>query len=288
MLVTIRSLCVALFATLASCAQTAVDFSPYSATSVQRGLTDRAVFAFPGDVATLHAADGELLGSIAIDGNGFASRDDVRQSALREAAARGGTHVFIASEEADTNWAKLTNDRVVTTVSSNTATTTFRPGAIIPITTHHGSFVVVRVAAEHWRGLPWALRPHPNPLASRRIARAKVSDDDDDDDDEAPASSVARPAGENHEQAHWYCQSSGSSEHCERDRERCDEHVAVGERCDEESVAFCFSTSPNGEPGTALPHPELRCFATTDGCRVDRDAQFTAGAQIVNECARSE
>ena len=181
MLVTIRSLCVALFATLASCAQTAVDFSPYSATSVQRGLTDRAVFAFPGDVATLHAADGELLGSIAIDGNGFASRDDVRQSALREAAARGGTHVFIASEEADTNWAKLTNDRVVTTVSSNTATTTFRPGAIIPITTHHGSFVVVRVAAEHWRGLPWALRPHPNPLASRRIARAKVSDDDDDD-----------------------------------------------------------------------------------------------------------
>src|SRR5580704_15822924 len=107
-----------------SCAQTWTDFSPYSATSVTAPLTERAVFAFAGDVGRLRDAGAVIVGTIAVNGNGLASRDDVRDRALAEATAQGGTHVFIANEQAQTNWAKVTNDRAVTTLSGNTATTT--------------------------------------------------------------------------------------------------------------------------------------------------------------------
>ncbi|MEO8704368.1 MAG: hypothetical protein ABI867_30215, partial [Kofleriaceae bacterium] len=59
-------------ATLVACAGTATQFNPWSSTSVQPPLTEHALRVYPGDVSTLAAAGGELVGSVEVSGNAFA------------------------------------------------------------------------------------------------------------------------------------------------------------------------------------------------------------------------
>lgn len=132
------------------CVQTQADFTPYSATSVQAPVTSRAVFAYAGDVETLREAHGVLVGTIAVAGNTVTSRGAVRERALEEAASLGGTHVFIASEAANTQWTQVSGGRAVTTVYGNTAVTTVQPGAVVPATRQYGNYIVVRVRPEYW------------------------------------------------------------------------------------------------------------------------------------------
>ncbi len=276
--------CVVACIALVGCAGTLVDFAPYSATAVKRPVTDSAVFAYAGDVPLLKKARGVLVGTVIMTGNAFTSRDDLRERALREAAARGGTHVFIENESAMTSFAKLTPDRAVTTVNGNTATTTFRPGASVPVTFHGGRFVVVRISPERWHRLPPQLRPEPNPYAQEVMAsRAEDGDPDDSEDSgsavsNAVAESVAKPAS-------WYCQSGDNAERCYRKKstcERADEEVS----CDGEDVAYCFAARDKGADEDS--DAELQCLSTVNGCHVARDAAFAHGAAIVNECAASK
>lgn len=255
---------------VSACAETSSDFKPYSATSAKRPMTERAVFAYVGDVSRLHEADGEFVGTIEVAGNGFAERADVRDRALVEAASQGGTHVFISGEQANTAWVKLSNDRAVTTFRGNTATTTFRPGAVVPITTHAGNYVVVRVPAENWRQLPRQLRPHPNQYAAHRIAESKRE---------------RRAETADAQQTNWYCQAAPNAERCQRDEAGCAAD-ASDVTCEAESIAFCFSSQT---PGDAAGQSEgvLECYATLEGCRAARDATFARGARIANECAES-
>ena len=266
-----------------SCAHTSVDFSPYSAASVKAALTDRALFAFPGDVAQLHAVGGELLGTLAIDGNAFATRDDLRERALDEAATMGGTHVFISGEEANTNWAKVSNDRMVTRVSGNTATTIFRPGLAVPITTRHGTFVVVRVRVERWSELPRALRPQPNDHAQQRLLANLDSATNDTATNDKPDNAAAETT------ANWYCQALDDAEQCFREKAACPT-VDKDIPCDDEAQAYCFAATGVAASETAEPSHagDLRCYATIAGCRSARDRAFASGSQIVNECTESQ
>lgn len=270
----------------ANCAATTTDFHPYSATAVKHAVTEQAVFAYPGDVAKLKAAGGELVGWLTVGGNGFASRDDVRDQALVEAAARGGSHVLIFDESAETSLVQLTNDRAMTTVNGNTATTTFQPGMVAPVTRHNGTFAIVRVPPHAWSELPPQLRPMPN-----RYALLHMGPDQDKPGSEptvrpaqepaAQANANTTPADPPAAEQNWFCQTSGDADVCFRDRAACDASID-NPACERESAAYCFS-SDAGSGSVA----SMRCHATVDGCHIERDAAFASGAHISNECTDS-
>jgi hypothetical protein len=270
---------------VAGCARTVADFRPYSATSVKQPVTERAVFAYPGDVGRLRKRGAELVGSIYVGGNGFATRDDVRDRALEQAAALGGTHVFIRNEQSSTVWAQTTPDRATTYVRGNTATTLFQPGMQVPITKFSGDFIVVRVLPERWSGLPAPLRPRPNTIARRMIARASddpYANSDDEGRDDAQLTEASTEPAHSTPDSPWYCQDADDGR-CYRTAEQC-RAADTEETCDAESVAFCASWQDRDD---ATDETTLRCYGTDAACRTGRDGAFADGADIMHECAES-
>jgi S1-C subfamily serine protease len=159
---TVASLVALGFAATLGCARTQTQFTPYTAEAAAEDapkLVEEATLAYQGDIAALEAAGGTLLGTLSVNGNGFASSADVRHRALAEAARRGATHVVFGGERASTESVQVTRDSATTTVSGNTATTTFVPGARLPITRHSGLYYLVRVPTEAWCDLPNSIRP---------------------------------------------------------------------------------------------------------------------------------
>ena len=97
------------------------------------------------------------------------------------------------------------------------------------------------------------------------------------------------PATES-EVTNWYCQSGSDAERCFRKEKKClaaDTEVS----CDQEKVAYCYAARDSAHDQEEEDGEEtliLRCYGTVEGCRTERDAAFTSGLEIVNECTKSE
>lgn len=105
------------------CSRTWVKFKPYSAAAPRApAVMGYAIVTYEGDIPALAQAEGYTIGSLEVDGNGFANSEDVRLRATVEAAEYGGTHVVVANEGSSTSWAQISPDRATTTFQGNTAT----------------------------------------------------------------------------------------------------------------------------------------------------------------------
>lgn len=271
----------ALFA--AGCARTFADFEPYSATSKRlKKVVGSAVIAYEGDIPFLAQAGGEVIGSISVSGNGFADVEDIRARAQGDAADVGGTHVIIAQEGSSTSWAKISPDRVTTTSYGSTATSTYTPGAQVPITRHSGSFVVIAVPAEQWLSLPPELRPAESKLVRSNARRHQMVGGP------GAQSALAPSRAPSLRENGWYC--SVADDHsglCVRDARECqtayEELKAHGfAPCEAVQTAWCFSSMRAGNG------PTLSCAQSIAACRGYRDYSFGNGSSITQECARSE
>lgn len=250
------------------CARTFAEFRPHSSNSFRR-VVHSAQFAYEGDIPALAQAGAEIVGNVRVDGNGFADSDDIRSRALEDAAAAGGTHVIIAGENASTSWAKITPDKTTTTTYGNTATTTYTPGAQIPVTRLSGSFLVIAVPPERWQDLPVALQPpETKTLPHRPIEQPRTS---------AP-----------NESSGWYCTADMNDNGlCFRGNDDCrqshQELISHGfAPCRPYSSAWCYSSSRAGQ------QPYLACLSSMSSCREQRDYSMSQGALILVECTNSE
>jgi hypothetical protein len=271
-----RSITLAAFAFgLTACVQTYVAFKPYSSTvRTSRPVMGYAIVAYEGDIKTLAQADGQVVGTLDVSGNGYAGADDIRSRAMDEAARVGGTHLLIAGEGASTSWAQITPDRATTTVYGNTATTTYTPGAEIPITHHRGAFVVVRVPPERWLDLPVSLRPvqgrhfkgdYPG---QRKVTGAPGATD--------PPIAAAR--------GNWFCTGSDvvTTGVCFRTMSACETSYEKLKQynyqpCVERPEATCFSAK-------ASQSGLISCHPTMQACRAQQDYSFAQGHEIAREC----
>ena len=278
---TMKGITLAAFAlALTACAHTFVDFKPYSSTvGTFRPVMTYAIIAYQGDIATLAQAGGVVVGTLNVGGNGYADAADIRVRAVDEAARVGGTHLLVAGEGSSTSWAQITPDRATTTVYGNTATTTYTPGAEIPITRHRGAFVVVRVPPERWLELPGTLRPvlgrhfkgaYPG---QRVVAGAPGSTD-------PPA---AAPISGN-----WFCTSDDAATMgmCFRAVTDCNDIYEKlrqygSKPCAPRLEATCFSVKRGS---SAL----ISCHPTMQACRSQRDYSFGQGNEIVRECTSTQ
>lgn len=266
---------------LVACEQTQAHFTPYSAQSVNlRKVVEYTIVAYRGDIPALVNAGGELVGSLDVNGNGFASADDVRSRALYEAAEIGGTHLLLASEGATTSWAKISPDTATTTVYGNTATTTVTPGAEMPVTKHHGAFLVVRVPPGRWLDLPVGLRPVPGRHFRGEYPGQQHVTGAPGSIDESP---ITAP-----QSASWSCSitQDGNDGVCFRGVQQCEAWRArlnqvATTPCTPTVQATCFSFEANGAPS-------MLCHPTTAACRSQRDYMFTRGERIIQECTPSQ
>lgn len=239
------------------------------------------VVAYEGDIPELAKADGKVVGTLDVSGNGYAGADDVRERALEEAAAVGGTHLLIAGEGSSTSWAQITPDRATTQVYGNTATTTYTPGTQLPITRHRGAFVVVRVPPSRWIELPVALRPAPGYHFKGRYLRKQQSSRASQEPHAPPA---GRQAPEN-----WSCVPSSANRPgmCFRTSQACEDAYETLEQnepvpCEPAEEATCFSSLVADDPIALSCHPSMQ------DCRAQRDLYFGQGHEIVRECTQSQ
>jgi hypothetical protein len=284
--VRILSVVVFLIGGASACAETHADFQPYSSTS--RGYTRVmriAILAYEGDIPTLIGAGGEIVGTLSIGGNGYADSNDVRYRAVEQAAAVGGTHLLIAREGSSLSLAQVTPDRATTTVYGNTATTTYTPGAQVPINRPNGRYVVVRVPPQRWSELPTTLRPvagqhyQGRPVVARRVtgapgASVRVTG--------APGASVMPQS----RASSWFCTNGSTPDFglCVRSFEGCEKALVDLKQygataCTSATEATCFSwKTKNAEPAMLSCHPSLAA------CRRQHDYAFGQGGIIAREC----
>jgi hypothetical protein len=268
-----RGIALAAFALgLTACVQTYASFQPYSSTvRTYRPVMGYAIVAYEGDIPALAQADGQVVGTVNVSGNGYAGAGDIRGRAMEEAARVGGTHLLIAGEGSSTSWAKITPDSATTTVYGNTATTTFKPGMAMPITRHRGAFVVVRVPPERWLDLPTSLRPvRGRHFKGDYPPRPKVTG--------APGAADPPIAG------NWYCtgDDAASMGMCFRAMPACQDSYRrlkeYGSRpCEARPEASCFSAKVGQST-------QLSCHPTVQACRSQRDYTFSQGIEIIREC----
>lgn len=273
LLLVLGSTAVLMFAGLTGCARTWVEFTPYRAGAGGMPLLTYAVVAYEGDISSLAAAGAEIVGSLEVSGNGFASGDNVRGRAMEEAARHGGTHLLVAAEGSTVTWTQTTPDRATTTISGNTAHTTVYPGAQVPVTRHSGAFVIVRVPPSRWGDLPPRLQPvtgrhlaGPWPMPPRRTR-------------------VPTASGGGASTARWYCMSGPTSDLgvCYRRNDQCQyAHAEFAKHgyatCQRRGTAACFSGRNTG----------LSCHPTDEACQAQRDYAFSQGDDIVRECTDSQ
>lgn len=259
----------------AGCVNTWVDFKPYStATLGRQPVLQTTILAYEGDIEALALAGAEIVGVLQVRGNGFASPYHIRRRALHEAARLGATHILLGNERSIVSWVQITPDRATTRISGNRATTTYQPGAQMPVTNHSGSFVLVRVPPEHWIQLPEGLRPVPGRHLSGELPPQATTH---------AGSSAAPP-----ERASWYCTSGQrvaagmcfrTEMECRELRERLAAHRYSP--CRGSASAFCFSFE--SEEGT-----RLLCHPTIESCQAQRDYAFSQGQEIRRECSISQ
>ncbi|MEO8706103.1 MAG: hypothetical protein ABI867_39100, partial [Kofleriaceae bacterium] len=208
------------------------------------------------------AAGGELVGSVEVSGNAFASIDDVREDALNEAASSGGTHVFIVDENAYTSWLRVSNDQITTARTGNSTTTTFQPAAAIPFKKFTGNYMIVRVSAENWASLPAVLQPRANRYAASRITY------------DAAGYPIARsPKAEKKDllkqrDESRHCQIRDDNSRCFRSQQAC-EYADPAISCKIASSAFCFSARGRTD----------WCYATPAACDEARNREG-----VTSEC----
>lgn len=257
---------------LMACVQTYAAFQPYSSTvRTFRPVMSYAIVAYEGDIPTLAHAEGQVVGTLNVSGNGYAGADAIRWRAMQEAAGVGGTHLLIAGEGSSTSWAQLTPDRATTTVYGNTATTTYTPGAQMPITRHRGAFVVVRVPPERWLDLPVPLRPVQGRHFTGDLPRQRQVTD-------APGAADRPIAG------NWFCtgDDAGTMGMCFREVPACQDSYERLKQygsnpCVTRTEASCFSAKVDQSA-------QISCHPTTQACRSQRDYVFGLGNEIVREC----
>ena len=145
---------------IAACHGPVSEFKPYTARAAQgyRPSVHHAIEVYEGDISKLIAAGAVLLGTMETDSNGF-STEYVRKQALRDVAARGGTHAVVADIYTIAHWLQISADRAATAVSGDAATTTVTSGAILPVAGYDGTYLVVRVPPSRWSELPESVRP---------------------------------------------------------------------------------------------------------------------------------
>lgn len=273
---TMRGITLAAFALgLTACTRTFVDFKPYSSTVGNfRPVMSYAVVAYEGDISTLAQVGGVVVGTLNVSGNGYADTDDVRSRAMDEAARVGGTHLLVAGEGSSTNWAQITPDRATTTVYGNTATTTYTPGAEIPITRHRGAFVVVRVPPERWLDLPSSLRP-----VSGRHFKGAYPGQREVTGAPGSADPVTAPIDGN-----WFCTSDDATTMgmCFRAATACqDTYEQLKQYGSKPCVAWPEATCFSVKRG---PSAQISCHPTMQACRSQRDYAFGQGNEIIREC----
>src|SRR5262249_15204420 len=98
----------------------------------------RAGVSLDGNVDSLASAGAEVVGTLSVHGNGYASKSFVLATAAEEGARAGGTHVIVAATDTSVSSEQITPDRATTTVTGRTATTTFTPGATMRVSRHSG------------------------------------------------------------------------------------------------------------------------------------------------------
>lgn len=261
------------------CVRTWAEFTPYSSAARSAApMLHKAVFAYEGDIESLAYARAQIIGTLRINGNGWAGKGDLRYRALTEAASYGGTHVILGSEAGSASWHKITSDRATTTLQGNTATTTFEPGREVRVTKFSGGYVIVRVEYRDWPRLPAELQPRPGlhyTPATEAPQSAAVSQGGTSPGS-APGATTSAEVGWG-----WFCITrSETLGICFRELDRCKNAsrrlgTAYG-ACEGRREAYCFSTGA------------FRCHPTMQACRTQRDYEFSQGKSIVAECARSE
>lgn len=262
------------------CSRTWVKFKPYSAAAPRApAVMGYAIVTYEGDIPALAQAEGYTIGSLEVDGNGFANSEDVRLRATVEAAEYGGTHVVVANEGSSTSWAQISPDRATTTFQGNTATTTLQPGTRMRVVRPHGAFIVVRVPPHRWLDLPATIRPilgtHFKGEYPRRLSVSGP-----------PGAGMAPPtAVQSTSTFAWSC-GAAADQHgmCFRTVDMCNDFQArLGKQhvmCVGRREAHCFSYAKEGRT-------LLSCHPTIEACRAFRDYAFTNGGAIVQECTLS-
>lgn len=178
--------------------------------------------------------------------------------------------MIIAGQSSSTSWAQITPDRATTTAYGNTTTTTYTPGAQIPITRLSAGFLVIAVPRERWTELPVALQPPETlTLPSRTVAQAIGS--------LAISPTVTG----------WYCTVAMNEEGlCFRGNDDCTrsqgELAKLGfAPCRPYPTAWCYSSSLGSE------RPYLACHSSMRSCRGQRDYAMGQGSKILVECTAS-
>lgn len=145
---------------VAGCVRTWADFRPYSAVTRDLSpLVDSALLAYEGDAELLRQAGAIQVGDFDVGGNVMADRSDVRERALMEAAAAGGTHVLIANEGSERADIQIAPATAVTTTTQTGAVTAFNPARTIAASRWSGNYIVLRVTKDQWENLPDGLKP---------------------------------------------------------------------------------------------------------------------------------
>lgn len=147
-------LAAALFVGAPACSRVSTSYTPNKA-EYRNGVqptTKLAVVAYEGDIETLVAAGGKVIGSMNGAGNGFSSQRNVERKVQRNAAELGATHIVFVSAYAEEDRTPVSYH---TSCQGQRCTTTtaggyrfYRPRA---------GYVLIRVARKNWSRLPAAL-----------------------------------------------------------------------------------------------------------------------------------
>jgi hypothetical protein len=139
-------------------------YEPSTALQPATSTAYRAAQFYENDFRYILDSGGRPIGHIEARGDGSTSSKDVDDEALKQAAARGGTHVIRTSKDLESvyfQFAQARADTVCTNAVSDTkCATTFTDASFARIADlPRARYIIWRVPCENWPKLPEQLRP---------------------------------------------------------------------------------------------------------------------------------
>jgi hypothetical protein len=155
---------IAISTTFVGCHRVQTSYEPSTAVQPAGSTAYRAAQFYENDFRYILESEGRPIGYIEARGDGSTTFSDVDDAALKEAAARGGTHVVRTNKDLESVYfqiARAKSDTNCTTAETRTdcATTftdaTFAKIAALP----RARYSIWRVPCQNWPRLPEQLRP---------------------------------------------------------------------------------------------------------------------------------